>query len=605
MAWLDTPPLPCLGDDALARKTRETQRVRNQLQRRRVLRVWSCALRILLTTDRRWRRRLQRFVRLWQCWTKHHRAGKCTSQAALKIQDAKDVRQRRCSEATANSKILRRVLQCWKHAVSKRIGVAFQLSDEVQNQKLHCQLQAWRLAHQKQLSINLLEFRKWQKRMKLQTCLKGWRVCACHSSRHRQCQAAELQRRLQCQQFAAQLLKSWRQLMHLARRKRDESASMVISQAVSVMQSAWTAWMGLLDICRECDEVAEQWCHAMVLDGCRAALHRWHQAASLYRSSQVLQRRRQLQHARCALRRWQDLIREQQRMAALIDACHEKRSRLAQRRVIFELFQQAQIKSYSRQLLSLAGEKAKHLLLGFVKSALQSWSTYAQQRQRLLQYVAAFRMRQAHFEVHRLLHRWRCRHQETRQRQKLQRLSDGCWRRVAKEAARLWLRAAHRVAKRSHELQLASDAKIQEVFEEIQKRSFQAWETRTQQQRKWRYRCRRASEELAIRRCGHALLHLRKAAALTRYGDQLRDVVSCARSQRALRLWFGLSEVSRQQRSAQVQMQKAFLSRLRLRCRQSKLSKAAVCYDCRRLEGLAFVSWQTLVQLQLQKSRDL
>ena len=32
MAWLDTPPLPCLGDDALARKTRETQRVRRAQQ---------------------------------------------------------------------------------------------------------------------------------------------------------------------------------------------------------------------------------------------------------------------------------------------------------------------------------------------------------------------------------------------------------------------------------------------------------------------------------------------------------------------------------------------------------------------------------------------
>ena len=40
---------------------------------------------------------------------------------------------------------------------------------------------------------------------------------------------------------------------------------------------------------------------------------------------------------------------------------------------------------------------------------------------------------QAQFEVHRLLNRWRCRHQETRQRRGVQRLSDGCWRRVAKE----------------------------------------------------------------------------------------------------------------------------------------------------------------------------
>lgn len=219
--------------------------------------------------------------------------------------------------------------------------------------------------------------------------------------------------------------------------------------------------------------------------------------------------------------------------------------------------------------------------------------------------MAAFRMRQAHFEVHRLLHRWRCRHQETCQRRKLQRLSDGCWQRVAKEAARLWLRAAHRIATRSQELHLASNAKFQEVLDEIQKRSFQAWEMHTKEQRSWRYRCRRASEELAIRRCGHALLYLRRAAALTRYGDQLRDVVACARSQRALRLWFGLSEVSRQQRYATVQTQKAFLSRLRLRCRQSKLSKAAVWYDCRRLEGLAFLSWQTLTQLREQKSQDL
>lgn len=604
MAWLDTPPLPCLSDDVLARKTRETQCVRNQLQRRRVLRVWSCALRILLTTDRRWRRRLQRLVRLWQCWTKRRAdAGKCTSQAALKIEDAKDVRQR-CSQATAHSKILRRVLQCWKNAVSKRMGVASELANEVQNQHLmgH-QGRPW--AHRKQPSV-LLEFRKWQKRKRLQQSLEGWRVCACGSaSRHRR-QAVELQRRLQRQQFAAQLLKSWRQLTQAARRKREESASIVISQSLSVsMQSSWNAWIGLLDSCRECDEVAEQWCHAMVLDGCRAALNRWHQAASLYRSSQVLQQRRQLQHARCALRRWQDYIHEQQRMAALIDACNEKRSRLAQRRVIFELFQQAQIKSYSRQLLSLAGEKAKHLLLGFLKTALQSWSTYAQQRRRLSQYVAAFRMRQAHFEVHRLLHRWRCRHQETCQRRKLQRLSDGCWQRVAKEAARLWLRAAHRIATRSQELQLASNVKFQEVLDEIQKRSFQAWEMHTKEQRSWRYRCRRASEELAIRRCGHALLYLRRAAALTRYGDQLRDVVACARSQRALRLWFGLSEVSRQQRYAKVQTQKAFLSRLRLRCRQSKLSKAAVWYDCRRLEGLAFLSWQTLAQLREQKSQDL
>lgn len=586
--------------------------MRNQLQRRRVLRVWSCALRILLTTDRRWRRRLQRLVRLWQCWTKHRQGaqGKCTSQAALKIENAKDVRQR-CSPATAHSKILRHVLQCWKNAVSKqRTGVAFQqLKNEVKQLQLQAHWRLWAAAvHQKQqLSIDLLEFRQWQKRKRLQQGLEGWRVCACHSaSRHRR-QAAELQRRLKHQQFAAQLLKSWRQLTQGARRKREESASMVISQAVSVsMKSSWDAWIGLLDSCREYDEIAEQWRHAMVLDGCRAALNRWHQAASLYRSSQVLQQKRQLQHARCALRQWKECIHEQQRMAALIEAYNEKRSRLAQRRVIFELFQQAQIKSYSRQLLSLAGEKAKHLLLSFLKTALQSWSTYAQRQQRLSQIVAAFRMRQAQFEVHRLLRRWRCRHQETRQRRGVQRLSDGCWRRVAKEAARLWLRAAHRRATKSQELQLASDAKFQEFLEEIQKRSFQAWEMRAQQQRKWRYRCRRASEELASRRCGHALLYLRRAAALTRCGDQLRDMVACERSQRALRLWFGLAEVSRQQRSVKVQTQKAFLSRLRLRCRQSKLSKAAAWYDCCRLEGLAFLSWQTLLaQLREQKSQDL
>ena len=43
--------------------------------------------------------------------------------------------------------------------------------------------------------------------------------------------------------------------------------------------------------------------------------------------------------------------------------------------------------------------EAKHLLLGFLKTALQSWSTYAQQRRRLSQYVAAFRMRQAENDV--------------------------------------------------------------------------------------------------------------------------------------------------------------------------------------------------------------
>ncbi|CAL1162141.1 unnamed protein product, partial [Cladocopium goreaui] len=36
-------------------------------------------------------------------------------------------------------------------------------------------------------------------------------------------QAVELQRRLQRQQFAAQLLKSWRQLTQAARRKREET----------------------------------------------------------------------------------------------------------------------------------------------------------------------------------------------------------------------------------------------------------------------------------------------------------------------------------------------------------------------------------------------
>ena len=36
-------------------------------------------------------------------------------------------------------------------------------------------------------------------------------------------QAVELQRRLQRQQFAAQLLKNWRQLTQAARRKREET----------------------------------------------------------------------------------------------------------------------------------------------------------------------------------------------------------------------------------------------------------------------------------------------------------------------------------------------------------------------------------------------
>ena len=29
-------------------------------------------------------------------------------------------------------------------------------------------------------------------------------------------------------------------------------------------------------------QVAEQWCHAMVLDGCRAALNRWHQVPGTF-----------------------------------------------------------------------------------------------------------------------------------------------------------------------------------------------------------------------------------------------------------------------------------------------------------------------------------
>jgi len=308
---------------------------------------------------------------------------------------------------------------------------------------------------------------------------------------------------------------------------------------MSVLQKcSWDTWIGFVELQRDRDATAEQWHQVMVVEGCRSALSNWHQATLLHRCYKALSHRRRLQQALAAVCHWKDFIQEQQRMACLLDAYSEKRKRLAQRRAIFSLYQQAQIKSYSRQLLLLTGEKAKQLLMGVVRRLVSTWSAFVAKKRTLSQYVVAFRMQQAHAAAQRALQKWRSK----RQQRRLQRLAQGCWLRVATDAARRWLRVLHVKTARRRRQSEASHVKFEALLQETKTKSFEAWQLLTRQQHNWRCKCDRASQQLAA---------------------------------------------------------------TRVRCRQSQLSKAAAWYDCCRLEGLAFLSWQLGLTRVEEKSQEV
>ena len=606
----------------LARKRQESQRLRSQLQRRRVLRVWSCALRILLSTDRQWRKRLKRLLCLW------HRASKREGARVLQLETPTETCRRVLFQA--QHKMLKRILHCWAMALAMRkwerclkkdVEDQGQLSQlrsvhfgEVQRKDLKLQaLHLWlrSLLRRWAAAAQLLQRRRqrstaaWEalRERRLHGSIQGWHLWATSSaSRQRRCQAAELQHRLRLQQFLAQLLKTWCHVARSSCRRREEMSTSKESHAMSVLQKcSWDTWISFVELQRDRDATAEQWHQVMVVEGCRSALSNWHQATLLHRSYKALSHRRRLQQALAAVCHWKDFIQEQQRMACLLDAYSEKRKRLAKRRAIFSLYQQAQIKSYSRQLLLLTGEKAKQLLMAVVRRLVSTWSAFVAKKRTLSQYVVAFRMQQAHAAAQRALQKWRGK----RQQRRLQRLAQGCWLRVATDAARRWLRVLHVKTARRRRQSEASHAKFEALLQETKTKSFEAWQLLTRQQHNWRCKCDRASQQLAAKRCGKALRYLHCSAIFKRRREHVRESTASARCHKVLRLWFGLAEVSRQQRSAKVQTQKAFITRLRVRCRQSQLNKAAAWYDCCRLEGLAFLSWQLGLTRVEEKSQEV
>ncbi|CAK8992280.1 unnamed protein product [Durusdinium trenchii] len=467
MAWLPDSDLEKAA--CLARKASELTDVGRLLRRRRVLRAWSCTLRVFFTTDRHWRERLRWLLRIW------HSASKGRLKRMSKSSDVK------CQIE----------------------GISFA---------------AWRVS----LTINQLERRS------------AWLL----------------------------------------------------------VRSALLSWIRLAEGARQRDEIATTWCRTVVADRCCRAVATWHQAASLRRRCKALRQRKRLQKLLKSLHQWLGFSCDQQRLLRLVDACNEKRSRLAQRRAIFGLYQETQMKSYTRQLLSLASQKAKQLLLVLILQILRTWSAFSKKRLALRAKVLCFQQQQLQSRVRSaLLQLWQLQ-QQSRQRCGLEQLAERSYQRVAVDQARLWLLRVRRQVAMSHCLEAEVAAKCDALEEETVQRFFQAWHGRLIQRRLWRRQCEHASAKLAALRCDSALRHWWSSAMLTRCSEQVRQVNVQAQVQRVLRSWFGLTAALSKRQTTKVQTLKAFITRLRVQCRQSQLSKAAAWHDSCRVLGLAFLSWQ-------------